>query len=492
MMAVVALPRLILLPFNENLYGDAISRAEMGERWMANPHLITAFGDGAGQYGPLHLYLVGLATAFVDREVAGRIVSLLCGVLTVVPLYRLARRLVGWQAGIVACLGLAVWGLHIQFSTTAASESVAVFLMLSALSAFSSALETGRSRDLVWAAVWLNLAEAVRYDAWMYPPVLAAAVLLIGAHASLSGRQLGGFVAACLLFPVMWMVGNYKMHGDPTFPFDYINGEHSRWAATYNGFWREVWLRLQGIGFWPVMALVTLTPGVAAFSFVGIVAVWRERRTVRWIIVMLSAPILYYAARTTIFGDFVPLTRFMAVSLALMLVFVWDGHRVATRWWGSGRARSLVRAAAVLALAIPVVIGWLTFRHDGPVPNVIRPVSPASTNRRAVMSAAAFVRSTVVPGANGLVVDTDEKTFLDLPLVFYGGLLEEQAIRVRQPADLSRVERERPGYVVRLDGGSLLQQEAVRLSGRTLMLDGTAYDELDGFSAPVHVYRRRP
>ncbi len=226
-------------------------------------------------------------------------------------------------------------GFIIQFSTTAASESVAIFLMLSALSAFASALETGRSRGLVWAAVWLNLAEAVRYDAWMYPPVLAAAVLLIGSHTSLSRRQLGGFVAACLLFPVMWMIGNYQMHGDPTFPFDYINGEHSRWAATYGGFWRELWLRAQGIGFWPVMALVTLTPGVAAFSFVGIVAVWRERRTVRWVIVMLSAPILYYAVRTTIFGDFVPLTRFMAVSLALMLVFVWDGHRVATRWWGS-------------------------------------------------------------------------------------------------------------------------------------------------------------
>ncbi len=89
-------------------------------------------------------------------------------------------------------------------------------------------------------------------------------------------------------------------------------------------------------------------------------------------------------------------------------------------------------------------------------------------------------------------MDIDETAFLDLPLVFYGGLLEEQAIRIRQPADLSRVERERPGYVVRLDGGSLVHQEAVRLSGRTLELDGTAYDELDGFSAPVHVYRRRP
>ncbi len=65
---------------------------------MAHPHLITAFGDGAGQYGPLHLYLIGLATAFVDREIAGRLVSLLCGVLTVVPLYRLGsspRRMAG-------------------------------------------------------------------------------------------------------------------------------------------------------------------------------------------------------------------------------------------------------------------------------------------------------------------------------------------------------------------------------------------------------------
>ena len=491
-MAAVALPRLALLPFNENLYGDAISRTEMGERWMANPHLITAFGDGAGQYGPLHLYLVGVATLFADREFAGRFVSLICGVLTVVPLYRIGRRLAGWQAGFVACLALAVWGLHIQFSTTAASESVTILLVLSALSAFSSALERGRQRDLVWAAFWLNLAEAVRYDAWMYPPILAAAVMLTGSQAEVSRRQLAGFVAACLLFPALWMLGNYRMHGDPTFPLDYINGEHSRWAATYAGLWRGVWLRAQGIGFWPAMAVVSLTPGVAVFSVVGIVAVWRERRTVRWIVVALFAPVLYYALRTTVLADFVPLTRYMAVSLAVMLVFAWDGYVALTRGWGSSRALSLARASAVLAVAIPVVIGWVTFRRDGLVPNVIRPLSPASTNPRAVMSAAAFVRSTVVPSTDGLVVDTDERTFLDLPLVFYGGLLEEQAIRVRQPADLSRVERARPGYVVRLDGGTLVSQEAVRLSGRTLELGGTPYDEVDGFSAPVHVYRRRP
>ena len=120
----------------------------MAERWMAHPHLITAFGDGAGQYGPLHLYLVGLATTvFVDREMAGRLLSLLCGVLTVVPLYKLGRRSPDGRPASLRALALAVWGLHVQFSTTAASESVALLLMLSALAAFVAALETGRSAE---------------------------------------------------------------------------------------------------------------------------------------------------------------------------------------------------------------------------------------------------------------------------------------------------------------------------------------------------------
>ena len=274
----VAVPRLILLPFNENLYGDAISRTLMAERWLASPHAITAFGDGAGQYGPLHLYLIGIATAVGDREIAGRLVSLLCGVLTVVPLYRLGRRLAGWQAGVVACLALAVWGLHIQFSTTAASEALAILLMVSAFDALSSAVESGWRRGLVLAAIWINLAAAVRYDAWMYPILFVPAILVTWRNRSFTVPELLGCGAACFVFPVLWMIGNYRMHGDPTFPMTYINQYHRLWVARdYVGFWRELWLRAQGIGFWPAMAAISLTPGIALFAAMGMVAAWRER-----------------------------------------------------------------------------------------------------------------------------------------------------------------------------------------------------------------------
>jgi 4-amino-4-deoxy-L-arabinose transferase-like glycosyltransferase len=490
LMAAVALPRLLLLPFNENLFGDAIPRTEMGERWMAHPHLITAFGDGAGQYGPLHLYLVGIATVFADREIAGRVVALLCGVLTVIPLYRLGVRLSGTQAGRVACLALTVWGLHIQFSTTAASEAVAILLMLSALVAFGSAMETGRTRDIVWAAAWFNLAEAVRYDAWMYPPILVGAVIVTRSESALRPRQLAGFFAGCLLFPVSWMLGNYQMHGDPTFPLDYINADHRRWAATFQGGWRQLWLRAQGIAFWPAMALISLTPGVAVLSVAGATTAWRERPKARWVILAVLAPVVYYAIRTTVFADFVPLTRYIAVVLTVMLVFVWDGYVAIAGAWGVNGARRVVQSAVALALGIPLAVGWFTFRRDGPLQDILRPISPTSTNSRAVMAGAEFIRSTVVPARHRIVVDIDEG-FLDLPLVFYGGLLQERAIRVRKPADLSRVAREQPQFVVRFDRGSLLTQGSVRLSGRTLELGRAKYDELDGFSPPLHVYALR-
>jgi hypothetical protein len=44
--------------------------------------------------------------------------------------------------------------------------------------------------------------------------------------------------------------------------------------------------------------------------------------------------------------------------------------------------------------------------------------------------------------------------------------------------------------MVRFDGGALAEEPGVRLDGRTLIVERDRYTELDGFRAPVHVYRR--
>src|SRR4051812_33204113 len=58
LLATALVPRLVVFPLNQNLYGDAVIRTELAQRWLAAPHLITSYADGAFQFGPLHLYLL--------------------------------------------------------------------------------------------------------------------------------------------------------------------------------------------------------------------------------------------------------------------------------------------------------------------------------------------------------------------------------------------------------------------------------------------------
>jgi len=38
--ALVLLPRLAVFPWSENLYGDAVVRTELAQRWLQTPHWI--------------------------------------------------------------------------------------------------------------------------------------------------------------------------------------------------------------------------------------------------------------------------------------------------------------------------------------------------------------------------------------------------------------------------------------------------------------------
>ena len=135
--------------------------------------------DGAFQYGPLHVYLVAGALALgIDREDAGRWVSLIFGVLSVFPLWSLSRRLGGLQAAWWATAGLALWGMHIQMSTTAGSESVGLFFVLWSLALLAEGLEENRFPPLFGSALVLNLACAVRYDCWLLIPLICVLLLL--------------------------------------------------------------------------------------------------------------------------------------------------------------------------------------------------------------------------------------------------------------------------------------------------------------------------
>ncbi len=492
LLAATLVPRLVVFFVNENLFGDAVVRTELAERWFRAPHLITAYGDGAYQFGPLHLYLVGTALSVFDREVAGRVVSLLFGVLSVVPLFALTRRLFGWRAGVVAGLSFAAWGMHMQFATTACSEAVSLFFMLATFALYAEGVDENRFSPLFSAALMLNLACALRYDAWMYIPLLTLALCFSSTDKVVSLTRAVGFGLACLPFPLLWMQGNELLHGNPFFPVAAVEDFHRNWVRSSVGSGSAVVWRLKQLAFWPGIALLTLSPLVALLGMLGMVRAWKARPDTRWLVAAAVIPAAYFTFRSSILLTFVPLGRFTVTQVALVPVFVALGFA----WLVGSRAspalrKGLAGLTAVVAVAVPVAMGLYTFRSEGPLQDTMRPVSPTSTNPVSLMQVAKFLKTEVASKGGAAALDVDPN-YMDLQLAFFSGLPEERLARVRWDTFRQRLRETRPEVLVRFDGGSLSKDAGVKLEGRSLVLDGIAYQKLEGFSAPLHVYRRQP
>lgn len=467
--------RLLAFPINEHIYGDAIARTELAERWAADPHLITAFGDGAAQFGPLHLYLIAAALAWIDRDIAARLVSLVFGVLTVVPLFALTRHYFGPRSAAVAGAAFALWGLHIQASTTGGSEAIGLFLMWVVFAWIARTLYRPGWLPTTVAAVAMTLAGATRYDTWMYIPLLGVLLAWPSRHRGAGLRMGVLFVLLSLVFPVSWMAGNAAWHGDPFYPLTYINDYHAAWAQqTSPSLWKDVWLRFQGIGFWPAVALFTLTPGVAVLGALGMTSSWKTRPPTRWLVLAAALPTIYYVFRITVRADFVPLGRFAIVQVSLLLPFVGPGVA-----WLAGRVSLLTLGrigwtSTALAVVMPIALGVFTWRSESTAAVVLAPVSPVAVNPRELMRAADFLRDRDDAASTTVAIDADAR-YRDLTVAFYGRLDEQRDIRVRWPDFEIRLELTPADYVVVFDDGRLTGEPWAQDMGETLALFGASY-----------------
>jgi len=478
----VALPRLLVFPFAQSLFGDAVVRSELAAHWAAAPYLMTSFAKGPLQFGPLHLMLVGAASwLWPSPEHVGRLVSLVCGVATVWPLHALTRRLFPSlpNAPRAACLAFALWGMHIQFSTTAASEALGVLCVVAAVAALARALGEPDVRALVGAAVLLTLACATRYDAWLLVPLF-----VVGIAASLPDSRRWtwavAFGALASLFPVAWMVGNWVDLGDPLYPAHYIDDFHRAWFPKDEAAWPPGRYRLMNLVFWPGTAALTLSPLLAVAGFVGLWSAWRTRRDLRWLVAAIALPTLYFTVRSTLLGNFAPLARFTSKELALLLPFIALGAQVLRP------PRAALVAAWALAVAFPLALGAITFRRDGGWADMLRPVSPVSTQPVAVTEVAQQLKAQVLPD-DGVVLDADEQGYRDLSVAFLSGLPESRLARARWKDFDRKLGEVKPRWLVRFDRGTLVADGVpggVRVRGQE-------YEELPGTHPPLHLYRAR-
>lgn len=485
--SAVVLPRVVAFPFTENLHGDAVARTWLAHRWALAPHVIGSFDQGGLQFGPLHLYLLAAAEwLWPSPEHAGRLLSLLVGCLTALPLHALARRLFDrWSADLtVVVFGL--WGLHVQASTTSGSEGLSLLLVATVAWLAQWWLDEGRRDVLLALALALNLLCATRYDGWLLVPMAVALVW----WKTRSVRTAAWLGAASSAFAAAWMLGNFADRGDPLYPIHYIDDFHRAWFAREQARWGEGTYRWLTLVFWPGAAAVTLTPPVALAAGYGLWSAWRKAPRARWLVLLVVVPALLFTLRATVLERFVPLARFTVKEVLLLTVFVGPGL-AALLGWAKARTRTLAAGAAVAGLlAWTVWLGAFTYERAGTWENNLRPVSPVVTNPQSLMRVARFL-SKRAPAARGiLVVDVDPQSYRDLQVAYFSGFDLEHTARARSPQYQEQLQGARVSWVVRFEGGELVRDGDLVLGAKGPSFRGTRLVEVPGFQPPMHVYRR--
>jgi 4-amino-4-deoxy-L-arabinose transferase-like glycosyltransferase len=129
------------------------------------------------------------------------------GVLTVLVLFRVVRRVAGPPAGIAAAAILAASPVTVALNRGNVSDSLLILLTVLAADATVSAMIHDRLRSLILAGVWIGLAfQAKMLQAWLILPALAIAYL-VAAPSSLRVRArhvaIAGAVSA--IVSLSWM-----------------------------------------------------------------------------------------------------------------------------------------------------------------------------------------------------------------------------------------------------------------------------------------------
>jgi hypothetical protein len=443
LVAMAGLPRLLLFPLAENVAGDAVARTWLAHAWLEHPHLIGASSHGVLQFGPLHIVLVAIVEDLTGSiETAGKWLSLLVGTLSVLPVFAITRRLFSERAGFWSAGVFALWPLGLQASTTAASEALSCLFILLCVAALVRAFDTSERQSLLLAALSLTLASAVRYDAWPWVGLLSLVVWWQAR--SFARAVLFGAVAAS--FPIAWLAGHLVDTGDALAPIRLIDDYHRAWFVSESALWGPTTFRFIVLGFWPLTALITLTPPLSIVGGVAAIRAWRGRA--RWLVLLILVSTAVMSLRGALLGSFVPLSRFTMKELSLFTIFIGAGlaELAPLRPW----ARYLL---GLFVLWLPGL--ELAARSNWRWAHSFRAVSPLSLNALELRDCLAVFRERVSP-SDVVAIDVDPRGFDDLQFAFETRLPQSQVARKRAPSFDERVRRS-PDWLLLFDGGVLTE-----------------------------------
>jgi len=382
---IAGIVRLVNLSYPEDIVFDEVYYANEGNSMLLHgsewdldkntPKFVV--------HPPLGKWLIAIGIRLFGFNSFGwRIAAVVAGVVSVVILVRVARRLFGSTLlGCTAGLLMSLDGLHFVSSRTALLD---IFLMAFILAAFACLLLDRDLRRARWLSALEGGLDPTRERPEFGKPWLrVAAGLLTGCALAVKWSALW-YIVLFLVLLVVWEQGTQRTAGVPTrlrWSFDRVSllagalagfgflaigvylASWIGWFADDGGMYRH-WLRDQGLTELPVLgALRNLYEYHSqAYGFHTTLTSEHQYQSWPWQWLVLGRPVAYYwsdagpcdapscAAEILLLGTPVLWWTFIPASLAVL----W--HAVSRRDW---------RAWTILAAAAAGILPWFIYELDG-------------------------------------------------------------------------------------------------------------------------------
>ena len=190
---------------------------------------------------PLALWLMGLsARVFGFSSFSMLVPNALCTVAAVALLYATVRRQFGPAAGIAAAAALALTPVTVAIGRVNNPDALLVLLLVGAAYLLQRALESGRTKHLVWCGAVVGLAFMTKMlQGWMIVPALGLTYLVAGPPRLLTRMwQLAAAAAAMVAVSAAWPLAVSLWPGSSPYIGGSTDGSVWNLILGYNGFGR--------------------------------------------------------------------------------------------------------------------------------------------------------------------------------------------------------------------------------------------------------------
>jgi 4-amino-4-deoxy-L-arabinose transferase-like glycosyltransferase len=220
LLVIGTLLRIVFFFLSDNVGGDALARVSETAEWMQHPGIQFFFG----RYLPLHFWMIrALAAPLGDAGLAGRLLSLVFGIVSLWLVWLIALAVYDEEAANLSLFVFVFYSLHVAYSTTSSSEVPYLFFVLAGLAGFFIYRRTGLLWPLGLGGIGLSCAAGIRYEAWVVIFALGL-LLVISVLWSLFQREEKWQLGPLVLFgvtagawPAFWMYFVWSKTGRPFF-----------------------------------------------------------------------------------------------------------------------------------------------------------------------------------------------------------------------------------------------------------------------------------